>query len=360
MKRIPILRYLPAFLLISAMVLLIAEPQIASAAVCAGLQLCAAVLIPSLFPFFVCTNLITELGYAQAVASPAGPFTQKLFGVSGAGATALLLGLVGGYPSGAQVCANLYTSGAVSKKEAEQLALFCSNAGPAFVFGVMGARVFASVRAGILLYASQILSAIALGALLKKDGMNTGSGRIKAQPEKSFSEAFTSSVKNAGQSALHITMFVTIFSVIAAFLASPFKTLFADAVFPLVTGILELSAGSAALQAAPYPCTLKLAAAAFLLAFSGLSVLAQTVCVLSQAGLRAKGLLGAKLLQGLLAAAIILLLSLLFPLAERTAAFSVSQSRSAFAGIAAVSVFSAIFCCIFLKMISGNRRKNHV
>ena len=360
MKRSAITRNLPLLVLLPAMLLLIAKPQLAATAVTDGLRLCARVLIPALFPFFVCADLFTSLGYAQKLSTLSAPLMKKLFGTGGAGAAAFLLGLVGGYPSGAQVCADLYTTGAVSEEEANRLVLFCSNAGPAFVFGVMGAEVFASVRAGLVLYASQILSAIGMGLLLKRKGAADPGGSAASVQEKSVSECFTHAVKKAGQSVLQISMFVTIFSVISTFALLPLERLVPASVLPLLRGALELSGGAEALKGAACPFALKLAAAAFLLAFSGLSVLAQTACVLSQAGLHPAGLLGAKLLQGLLAAGWALLLAPLIPYLGAAATFSIQESRSFRPSIAVFSVAAASICFIFLKLLSGNRRKNGV
>ncbi len=44
---------------------LIAFPDTASASAVQGVKMCAGLIIPSLFPFFVVTKLISELGLAQ-------------------------------------------------------------------------------------------------------------------------------------------------------------------------------------------------------------------------------------------------------------------------------------------------------
>ena len=66
-----------------------------------SLRLCGEVLIPSLFPFFVLSALIQELGLPSRLGRLAAPGMGRLFGVSGPGCAALILGLMAGYPLGA-------------------------------------------------------------------------------------------------------------------------------------------------------------------------------------------------------------------------------------------------------------------
>lgn len=62
----------------------------------ASLQLCGEVLIPSLFPFFVLSGLIQELGLPSRLGRLAAPGMHRLFGVSGAGLRGAHTGAHGG------------------------------------------------------------------------------------------------------------------------------------------------------------------------------------------------------------------------------------------------------------------------
>ncbi len=339
---------------------LILLPNISSSATVDGLHLCANTLIPSLFPFFVCANLVAELGLASKLSGLFAPLMHKLFGIGGAGSAAFVLGMIGGYPSGAQMCATLYESGSISKQDAERLVKFCNNAGPAFIFGVMGSGIFGSLRCGILLFLSQLLSALFIGILLKKRSFDLSSECMEQTNAKAFPEAFTVSVKKAGQSILQICMFVTVFSVICAFLSKLFSPIVPQSAAPVLRGMLELSSGAQALQNAAHPMWLKLAIAAFLLAFSGLSVYSQTVSILLQAGLNTDGILTWKLLQGIFAAVCVSLLWLCFPSAQSAADFSTEAGARNIGRTVLYSASAAIIYTLFLKLISRNRKQNYV
>ena len=92
-----------------------------------GLLMCGRLLIPSLFPFFVLSAYCSALGLPGVLGRLLTPFAMHLYGISGPGASALLMGLTGGYPTGAAYIAQMEKSGAVTTAEAERLlAFFCS------------------------------------------------------------------------------------------------------------------------------------------------------------------------------------------------------------------------------------------
>ena len=76
-----------------------------------GLKLCGNVILPSLFPFFVLSSLVVELGMSRYLGRLLEPVMAPLFRVNGACAAALALGFVGGYPVGARTAIELYQTG---------------------------------------------------------------------------------------------------------------------------------------------------------------------------------------------------------------------------------------------------------
>ena len=201
--------------LLTAAAALLLHPEVASGAVVEGLRLCGGVILPSLFPFFVCAALMTELSLTHIPARLFAPVMRPLFHVGGAGSAALALGLLGGYPAGAQVTVQLYKSGCVTRQEAERLLCFCNNAGPAFILGVTGAGVYGSVGIGLLLWGVHVLCAFLTGVLLRghkaspqSDAcVQSASSRRGPTP---FASAFTASVRHAGAAAMQVCMFVVI------------------------------------------------------------------------------------------------------------------------------------------------------
>lgn len=283
-----------------------------------GLRLCAGVIAPSLLPFFVLSSMLALLGLPRYLGRLAAPVMSRLFSVSGAGATAFLLGITGGYPLGAAVTAELCRRQEISRGEGERLLAFCNNSGPAFIVGAAGVGVFGSSAAGLLLYGVHILAAALVGVLLSGGGQNTGRSAPPVSCSVSLAEALAQSVKEAVFSTLTVCGFVVFFCCVTGILdalgifSALSGSLAAALHLPLggtrslLTGLLELGSGIGSMNGLPLTPG-NLALAAFLLGWGGLSVFCQTLAVLSGSGLRARLYLPGRLLHGLLSAALALL-----------------------------------------------------
>ena len=209
-----------ALALLAAFVLLIALPQAAADGVRSALTLCGRVILPSLFPFFVCSNLFLLLGYSARLSARFGGAAAKLLRLPPAAGSAFLLGLLGGYPAGAQAAGTLYARGELSGPDAERALAVCNQAGPSFIFGFLGGAVFAHPGAGALLCGVQLAAAELTCRLTAKP--LTAAQRAHSAPQRQaqpdFAAAFSEAVRRAGMSASHVCLFVSVFSVLSGYL----------------------------------------------------------------------------------------------------------------------------------------------
>lgn len=296
-------RLLP--LLCGVLVFLLADAAQLRAAASEALALCAASVIPALFPFMAVTGLLVSMGFGPWASPLFSGLMTPLFHLPGAAGSALLLGLVGGYPIGAQTAAELYRTGGLTRDEAERLLVFCNNSNPVFLISVLGAGVFGSVRTGVWLWLIHILSALLTGLLFRgrRSGRRSAPRPTAVQTVPAFSSALVSSVRNAAFSMLSVCAFVVLFYV----LASPLRALGGRAAQAAV-GVVELFSLTPLLTADRFGLVLASGCAGW----GGLSVLAQTAAVLEGSGLSPRPCLKGKAVQGVLAAALAFLLSFWF------------------------------------------------
>ena len=295
----------------AALAALLGLTEAAANGVRSGLATCADVIIPSLFPFFVLGAAATELGIPQRLARALSRVMSRLFGVSGAGASALIIGVLGGYPLGAATAADLCARGVITRGECERLLGFCNNSGPAFLIGAAGAGVFGSVRAGIALYACHVLAAVTAGIILRGRGRAAPSPPLPAaEPEPgALARAVTASVGNM----LNVCGFVVIFSAVR-------EALDASGLLPqlalelslrsglepgvsraLLTGVLEIGGGLGALRGC-VPSRAVFTVCALMIGWGGLSVHMQTAAVVARAHVRTSRHLLGRLLSAALSA----------------------------------------------------------
>lgn len=279
--------------LLGVMALLLVRSAVAGEAVRRGLTLCARSVVPALFPYFVVSGLFTSLGFAEGVGRRLAPVTEHLFGVGGAGASALFLGLLGGYPVGGRTAGQLYRAGRLEKDEAQRLLAFCNNAGPSFILGVVGLGCFQSLRAGVLLYVIHALSAVLVGVLQKKKGRPRRSAPRPLSPPEKILPAFIRSVQDSAGAMVRICGFVVFALVVQALLAE-----LTGITHPAALGFIELTGGVVRLGSSPSDFVW----AATLLGWGGLSVHGQTAAVLAGTGLRMDRYFLGKLLQAAVSA----------------------------------------------------------
>lgn len=278
------------------MIWFLADAERVRASAAAGLALCGRSVIPALFPFMAASTMLVSMGFGEW-ASPRLAGLMSLYRLPGPAGSALLLGLVGGYPIGARTAAELYQKGLLTAEEAERLLGFCNNSNPVFLISVLGGGVFGSPRAGVYLWLVHILSALLTGFFFRgreAPGRRRTPGRPPAPPD-SLASAFVGGVRSACGNMLAVCGFVVFFYV----LASPLTAL-GGALGAGLVGFLELFSLTPLLTADRTGFILASACAGW----GGVSILCQTAAVLEGSGLRLRNCVAGKAIQALLAAAL--------------------------------------------------------
>lgn len=331
--------------LLWATLALILWPEQAMEAMRDGIALCGNVILPSLFPFFVLSSLVVELGMSQYLGRLLEPVMAPLFRVNGSCATALALGFVGGYPVGARTAIQIYENGQCSRTEAERMLAFCNNSGPAFILGVVGAGVFGSGTVGLLLYLTHLLASLLVGILFRfykpQEGPQTRRSRGPQFQAASFPKAFTQSIVGAMQSTLNICAFILFFTVFLRILAHAgilklLGGLLSALLAPLgmdqtwaerlLTGLVEVSSGVSSLTEGAMSGRLSMAA--FMLGWAGVSVHCQVLAFLGDSGLSVRTYVAGKLLHGALSALLANLIFRALPLSSPVSVYLAEQTET--------------------------------
>ena len=335
-------------------VLLIFNPQKSMMYAREGLLLCTDIIIPSLFPFFVCSGLLVYSGFCEVLAKAAAPVMKPLFNINPTGAAAFVLGIVSGYPQGAVTAGQLYGGGYLSKSEAERLLAFCNNSGPLFILGTVGAAMYKNPKIGILLYAAHILGAITVGVIFrfyKKESYNAPVSGINTE-RKNISQVFSSAVNDSVRSILTVCATVIFCSVISKLILDMFHldgTLGAAA-----ASLLEFVSGLGKISALDTGECEKLIMSAAVCAFAGLSVHLQVMGVVSDKNLSLKPYFAGKILHAVFACLYTFIAIRLFPITETVfgaatgdkkmyMGFFMGSSCVMTAVIAGIAVF-AVYC----------------
>ena len=136
-------------------------------AVKSGLTLWATSVVPSLFPFFVATEMLMHTKVIYFFGKFLNKIMRPLFNVSGEGSFAFIMGIISGYTVGAKIASNFRKNNICSKEECERLLSFTNNSGPLFIIGSVGILMFGSTTIGILLFITHILACISVGIIFR-------------------------------------------------------------------------------------------------------------------------------------------------------------------------------------------------
>lgn len=298
-------------------------------AIKSGLSLWATSVVPSLFPFFVATELLMHTNIVYHLGNVLNPIMRPLFNIRGEGAFAFIMGIISGYPIGAKIASNFRKNNICTKEECERLLSFTNNSGPLFIIGTVGILLFRNTAIGILLFITHLLASITVGIIFRfwkrnsisKDYVSNSVHKANTNSYVSFSnlgEVLSESITSSISTILLIGGFVVIFSSIISILNSSgilnIASIFIKPIFNLfhidvsfinglLTGILEITNGISAISnIVCRKLSINIILTSFLLGFGGISVLLQVWSITAKTDLSIKPYVLGKLLHGFLAA----------------------------------------------------------
>jgi len=318
---------------------LVIYPQAGVQAATAGLKIFWEVVLPSLLPFFVLSELLLGMGVVHFIGVLLEPLMRPLFNVPGVGAFALSMGLAAGYPMDAVITGKFRRSKMCSRVEGERLLAFTNTADPLFIFGAVAVGMFGRPDLGIFLATAHYLSSFTVGLIFRFYGNdkppratpdttvkpNASIFRralralIKARRDdgRSFGRLMGDAVKESMNTLLMIGGFIMLFAVLVKMLETfGFLALItpligfilqmagvapelAGAVF---NGLLEIDLGTMAASRAVAPLAQQAIVAGWIIAWSGLCVHGQVASVIHDTDIRMGPYMIARMLHGLLAA----------------------------------------------------------
>lgn len=249
-------------------------PQIAVYSAQKGISLWASNVLPALLPFFICANFLNYMGAVKIIRPSLFPFVMSV---------------LSGYPMGAKIIGDMRRDGSLSLTEAKRLISFCSTSGPTFLIGAVGVGMLGSASAGVLIAAAHYLAAICNGILYsfffpKQKLIQIPVKQRNGELLEMFTEAILSAFKSLAIILAYIILFMFLTDLMymgGLFSWIPYPALSAGA-----KGFFEMTVGCGALaQCAGFSLCLKCVLANMILSWGGLSIIGQSMSMLSGSGI---------------------------------------------------------------------------
>ncbi len=250
-------------------IMIIMKQALVKNAIEMSLKICISTIIPSVFPFMILSDYLI-CNFTISNDSKPSRLLCKLFSINPSGLLPFLIGNICGFPLGAQMATKLYEKKHMKREEYERLIPLCSNPSLAFIISGVGMGMRGSLKEGLVLYISVVLSTIVTGVIWRNK--NSASYFHGISEDRSFS--MTESIRSAAMSSIYISTYIVFFSILIALV----KSLGMPKLVTLaVASFLEIGNAASIISQADIGY-LSLPLTAFSLAFSGLSVYMQIAC----------------------------------------------------------------------------------
>lgn len=294
------------FCLLFALCLILAFGKGYNNAVLSALNLWIACVLPSLFPYFFITAILSSLKITGRLSSLFSPVGKRLFGTGGTALYAFFISVLSGYPMGAKTVCDLKLGGAIGEVESQRASALCSTSSPMFLLGSVGNLMFNSPVFGLCLFSCHLLSAIIIGVIFsfyKRDIKPSSTAFFpQAKTDNILYESAYSSVISVLVVGGLITVFYLLTEILLSFnILSPLINLFSCVfnneqlgkgvclgLFECTRGLKVISSGNIGFLTLP--------TCALICGFGGLSVIMQSIAYLKKAKIKTAPFVFSKLL----------------------------------------------------------------
>lgn len=305
-----------------------------------GLALAENTIIPSLLPLLIIFLLIMKTGARDVMARAFGFLSYYIFNLPMVTIPAVIMGLAGGYPTGALLTQELFLSQEIDRAQAARLLRFNFCGGCGFIITAVGTATLLNTEAGLILFLSNIIASVLIGFAMsftqpriKKDFY---SYRESPPLGNSIADAVESSIK----SVLSITAFVIFFGAVNNIASLP----------KFVLPIVEITNGLCSGEKFSLP------EISGYLAFGGLCIHMQLLPSIVKCGMKYIDFLFFRVLSALLSYCVTKLILLAFPI-EQQVFFNESGNVAVFSSVNIGLSFLLIVGCFVLVLDISSRKR---
>lgn len=264
--------------------LMLVFPKAVFTGASSGLLLWYQVVLPTLFPFLLVSNLLLNTGSIQILSDAFGKVVSMVFNASPNAAFVIVVGFLCGYPMGAKMAADMAECGYLSKEEGEYLLSFCNNSSPGFILNFV---IFKSLKKQELLWPTIIilmLSPMIVSLFTRKKLRKYHQQKQIVIPKKTWDfKELDHSIIDSFQILIKVGGYIILFSVIIV-LSRQFFSEKKEITCLLAT--LEITNGVQMICNLNLQYELQYILILALTAFGGWCSIAQTQCVIQKVGFR--------------------------------------------------------------------------
>ena len=276
-------------------------------------------VFPSLFPFFILSDLLINYGFVEFISEIFKNF-MGIFNLSGNTSFALFGSIISGVPSGSKYTKQLLNENLISLDEANHLIMFTHYANPLFILGTIGSILLDNVNYGYIVLISHILGGLCTGYIFKRKNYINKENisiykAIDLMNKKRINnkDNFITILSNSINNTLHI-LFLLLGTIIIFLVFSNFlNNLNLNYNFLLfLKGIFEMTQGVKYVSMFNYSIIIKLIFITIFISFGGLSVHLQVSSIINDTKIKYKNFLIARVVHSFISIILVYIIYNLF------------------------------------------------
>ena len=124
-------------------------------------------VFPSLFPFFVLSNILINYDFVSILAKLFGKFSNKLFKINTTSTFIFFMSILSGFPSSAKYTKDLLDKKLITIDDANKILLFSHFSNPLFIIGTISISFLNNKKVGLLILIIHYLTNIIIGLIFR-------------------------------------------------------------------------------------------------------------------------------------------------------------------------------------------------
>lgn len=284
-------------LLLSIAFFILTESKAVMEAVLFSFQIWKNNIFPSLFPFFLLSELLIQYGFVEFLGELLKPVMNRIFRISNQAAFIFVMSIISGFPSNAKYTKALLEEHKINEKEATKILTFTHFSNPLFILGTVSITFLGNREVGFLILFCHYITNLILGllfrnyypspktdcrVLIRKAITNMTLARQKKKV--SFPLILTNALNHTIQTLLFILGVTTTFLIITTLINQHITlSTFHQSI---LNGFFEMTQGLKYVSLLNIPLKIKGILTVMILSFGGLSVHMQLIGILSKSKIR--------------------------------------------------------------------------
>lgn len=273
-------------------------------------------IFPSLFPFFVISEILINYGFIEFIGELFKPIMYKLFKTKGESAYVFIMGMISGFPSSAKYVRELHIKGILTENEATKIMTFTHFSNPLFILGTISIVFLNNKETGLIILLSHYISNIFIGIIFrnlypsKEENLKFSLKKAihlmtkkRTNNKKSFGAIISDALSNTINTLLLILGTITLFLIITTIIdnnisLNPYYQ-------AILNGIIEMTQGLKYISILELPLKIKAIIGTMFISFGGISVHMQIISILSDTKIKYFPFLIARILHALISGLLI-------------------------------------------------------